>query len=408
MKKITVTVVLYKHKKLSNGEHPLMVRLAQGGRKKYKAIGKSLPSKYWNYDKNELRKRKEFERYGVFDKAIRKAKQDYLDKIDELEIQNKEVSLDTLIKLVENPIQDCTVLNFFNEIISRLQKEGKHGNARVYSDAKNSLKDFNGGKDILFSELDPMYLKKYESWLRSKQMKDTSMSVYFRTIRSLYNKAIEEGYAREQDYPFKKFKISKFNKETSKRAISSTDIEKIRNLNLDEGTRLFNAQQYFLFGYHAKGMNFRDMATLKWSDIQENKVTYIRAKTNKEIRFTLNDRLKKILSYYRPVTGMDTNGYIFPVLDRRKHITRPQQYNRIRKVITQVNKDLKTIAKKCGIETNLSTYVWRHTMASVLKNEKGVPVEIIKELLGHDSVTTTNIYLKNFDDEIADEAMNLL
>ena len=100
--------------------------------------------------------------------------------------------------------------------------------------------------------------------------------------------------------------------------------------------------------------------------------------------------------------------YIFPILDRKIHRTEMQRKNRIHKVIGKVNPCLAEIGRMAGLETHLTTYVARHTFATVLKRS-GVNIAIISESMGHSDIATTQIYLDSFENSQIDEAMkNLL
>ena len=85
-----------------------------------------------------------------------------------------------------------------------------------------------------------------------------------------------------------------------------------------------------------------------------------------------------------------------------------QKRNRVHKICYQVNKELHLIAKEVGITLELTTYVARHSFATVLK-KSGVSIALISEALGHSDLSTTQIYLDSFDNSQIDEAMkNLL
>ena len=104
----------------------------------------------------------------------------------------------------------------------------------------------------------------------------------------------------------------------------------------------------------------------------------------------------------------DSNGYLFPILDNKIHKTALQKQNRIHKIRGKVNEVLKILGKRLGIGSNITTYVARHSFASVLK-KSGVNIALISEALGHSDMATTQIYLDSFDNEQVDEAMkNLL
>ena len=104
----------------------------------------------------------------------------------------------------------------------------------------------------------------------------------------------------------------------------------------------------------------------------------------------------------------ESKGYLFPILDSQIHKTALQKQNRIHKILGKVNKNLKLLAANLGVEANITTYVARHSFASVLK-KSGVNIALISEALGHSDLATTQIYLDSFDNEQVDEAMkNLL
>lgn len=117
-----------------------------------------------------------------------------------------------------------------------------------------------------------------------KQMiSPNSIGVYFRTRRSLFNKAIKEGYAKKAYYPYDEYKVSRFKEQTRKRAITKEEIKKIEALELEQGSSLYHTQQFFLFSYYCSGMNFKDVAQIQWSNFKkvETKLSmnYDRSKT---------------------------------------------------------------------------------------------------------------------------------
>lgn len=90
-----------------------------------------------------------------------------------------------------------------------------------------------------------------------------------------------------------------------------------------------------------------------------------------------------------------------------EHRTEQQKLNRLHKVITKVNRALKAIGEELHIPIKLTTYVARHSYATVLKRA-GVPVSVISESLGHSSEKITQIYLDNFENNQINKAMEFL
>jgi integrase len=403
----TVAVILYKSKTLSNGEHPLMIRVSKNRVRKYISLGISCLPKNWD-TKSNLPKKGHPNKEKI-DSIISKAISQYKDKIIDFKHEGKDFTPDALISEAHNSVKKTTVLKYFEIKVQNLKDCKKIGNSKVYHDTYNQIKNFNDNKDITFSQLDYNFLLKLENHLRSKGNADNAMSVRFRTIRALFNAAIAENYAKKELYPFDEFKISeRFNSKTQKRAITKDDIKKIEAAVLNKKSAAFEAQQYFLFSYYGQGINFVDIANLKWSNLINGRVFYKRAKTGNELNFKLPQPALTIIEYWKPVTQTSNNAYIFPILNEAIHLSPTQKHNRIHKVLTRVNKDLKQIGKEAKIDTPITSYVARHTFATVLKRS-GVSTAIISESMGHQTEAITQTYLKSFENSIIDEAMeNLL
>ena len=255
--------------------------------------------------------------------------------------------------------------------------------------------------DIYFSEIDINWLKRYEAYLRTKGLADNSIGVRFRTLRTLFNKAISENIVKSDYYPFKAYKVSKLRKGTVKRAITKADIELIINHKVESDYSQL-AIDLFYFSYLSGGINFVDMAYLKADNIIDKRLIYNRKKTKKLIKLPMQEKALHIIDKYK-----SDNCYLFPVLSDF-HKTEVQKANRIHKVLAKVNKCLKEIGTELNLPIDITTYVARHTYATVLKRS-GVNTSIISESLGHSSEKVTQIYLDSFENSQIDEAMkNLL
>jgi site-specific recombinase XerD len=289
-----------------------------------------------------------------------------------------------------------------------MNKSGHLGNLAVYKYSRDSLLKFARNKlDIPFSDMDTNWLKRYENWLDSRECKDTTKSQLFRTLRSVFNKAIEQGIVKQDCYPFNRYKLAKFDLKTQKRAISKEEVQKIITLNLYEQSDYMKlARDMFLFSYFEAGINFTDIALITLADINEGRIHYIRKKTKKAICIPLCDITNSIISKYVTENHSDTD-YIFPILDRSVHKTELQRRNRIHKCLGHINLRLKDIGDMIGLKTPLTTYVARHTFATVLKRS-GVSIAIISESLGHSDLATTQIYLDSFENSQIDAAMQHL
>jgi len=394
-----IAVVLYKSKTLGNDEHPLLLRVTYKGQRKYVSLGLSCPASLWD-EKKQLPKRthpnKDF---------IKEAIQRKLLAYQHLLLERPELggSPEQLTRAVEYKRTSTHFFVFFDELIDRRMQAGKTGNARTYKIARSALKKFTSNSKLLFTDIDQRFLNKYETYLRSRGLIENTIFTYFKTLRTVFNKAIEEGLTTEESYPFKTFKLSKFDTTTHKRAISKEAVKKIENLSFPPDSPLYKAQQYFLFGYYGQGISFKDIACLKWDNIVEGRVFYQRAKTGTRIQFKLLPPAQAIIDCYRPQGSYNGEDYVFPILNRRVHTTPILKDNRLNKILGKVNKSLKEIASLAGITVNITMHVARHTYATVLKRN-GVDIPVISEALGHANTNITQTYLKSFADDVIDAA----
>lgn len=398
----TVNVLCYKSKTLSNGEHPLVIRVCKDGKKKYQSIGISVKSEYWDFDKNKPKRNCPNKDHIL--KLISEKTQEYRDQIIELKSDNKEFTAKSLIDKVHKPTKKRTVKEVFEEQIQRLFAEKRRGYALSHQQVLNSLLAFNKHLDIYFSDIDIVWLRKYETWLRSNNISTNTIGIRFRTLRAVFNMAIKENIVKAEHYPFDDYNVSKLKQETVKRSISKEEIISVITYPYDENSIYQKlAIDLFTFSYLMAGINFVDMAYLTWDNIIDNRLVYFRRKTHKLIKIPLQREAMKIVSKYAD----NNSSYLFPILSDF-HKSEIQKANRVHKVITKVNRELKQIGKELNIPIDLTTYVARHSFATVLKRS-GVNTAIISESLGHSSEKVTQIYLDSFENSQIDEAMkNLL
>lgn len=131
-----------------------------------------------------------------------------------------------------------------------------------------------------------------------------------RTIRAIYNKAIKEGVAEKDQYPFNDYKIK--TAPTEKQALDLDLMKKIINLKLEPKHNCFHARNYFLASYMMYGMNFTDMAFLKKTNINNGRINYRRKKISKIYDIKITDNLKTIIDYYI----INNKDYVFPIIKR--------------------------------------------------------------------------------------------
>lgn len=302
--------------------------------------------------------------------------------------------------------ENTKLLQLFEDQIKSLREQERIGYADTFKATLNSLKIYMDGKDKDLTSINLSFLLKYEEYLIGRGCAITTRSVYFRTFRTFWKNAIKDKKCPDGHYPFKDFPFTKYNKpRTKKRAISKDQIAQIESAVIDpDDDTMINSRNYFLFSFYCRGLNFTDLASLKWSNILENELYYRRTKTKEEFRFGLHPKAIEILDYYKKMEGNSDAGYIFPILYKR-HATVQSIRDRKKKVLTRVNKQIKELGLSLGIGKTLTTYVARHSYATALRRN-GMSKENIGRSLGHDSLKTTDIYLEDIGDPILDDLIN--
>jgi integrase len=301
------------------------------------------------------------------------------------------------------------VLTFFDQLVEKYTNQKKPGNASIYQTVRNSIYNFKRSNQLKFSDITLSFLQRYTTHLYDEGLTGNGISLYMRTLRSAYNKAIALGAADLALYPFHNlqnpngYKISELETATPKRAIKLSDIRTIEQIQTKPYSMMHDARLYFLFSFYCRGMNFTDMAFLKAENCQSGRIIYTRAKTRNRKIFSVEilPPVQDIIDYFS--MHPSKANYLLPILDDAKHPTEKQKKTRIQSLLKKVNRDLKKMGAEASINTKLTTYVSRHSWATIMKT-LGTPTAQISEGLGHPDEKTTQIYLEDFENSVLDEA----
>lgn len=399
----TVKTVLRKTK-LADGRYPIALRVSKDRNSKFfQTIFRAFPNE-WNQKTGSFTAKNSNSTQD--NRLLLKFKDRALKILTELEMDKNDFTLkdfENRFRIVSNPVQQ-NVFYFWDEIIGEMISAGRTGNARAHKDSFNSLKLYHRSTKLTFKEITPSFLYKYEVFLRSRGGTDGGISIRVRTLRALFNFAIERKITKLEYYPFKTYKVSKLKDKSLKKALTMAEVLKIKNLDLQQYPKLNNSRNYFIFSFYTRGMNFTDMLKLEWKQIAQEYIYYIRSKTKTNFTIKMLSPVKEILDFYQN-NSLSTK-YVFPIL-LRDNLTPIQLENRKHKTLQRYNKELKEIAKICGIDKPLSSYVARHSFANCLK-QKGVPTDIISESMGHKNISITQVYLKELDNSVLDNAIEIL
>lgn len=309
-------------------------------------------------------------------------------------------------KYLRNTNNKDTIQAAFSDYANELRKIGRIGTAVSYECSLSSFDKFYKGAK--FTDITVDVLNKYEKWMLDQNNSITTVGIYLRNLRALFNILISDGTLAQESYPFgkKKYEIPTGN--NIKKALSLEDVALIYYQKTEPF--LERSKAYWLFIYLCNGINVKDMCLLKYKNIKDNVLEFERAKTARTkrkvepIRVHLNDDLLQIIKKWgNKNIGNET--YIFPILT--KDLTPERERQLIQQFIGVVNDHMKIIAKQLNIQKSATTYVARHSFATILQRS-GASTEFISEALGHSNVATTQSYLAGFEDETKKETAKAL
>lgn len=317
--------------------------------------------------------------------------------VEERERMTGAVSLDEIAAAFSPDVDTPnSVFNFIRRQIRHKRQLGKVRSAETYHSMLNSFMRFRKGADLTFDMLDGGLMELYEAWMQGCGLTRNTTSFYMRILRTNYKLAVEKGLTVDC-HPFRHVYCGM--DKTVKRSIPFSEIKKINDLDLSRKQGLDFARDMFMFSFCTRGMSFIDMAYLKKTDLDGGCLTYRRKKTGQLLTVEWTKQMQAIIDKYKP------NGtrYLLPIITREDGSERRQYQNKMRKI----NRHLKDIARMAGLPVPLSMYYTRHSWATIARG-KSVPLAVISEALGHDSETTTQIYLDSIKSSEVDKANSMI
>ena len=229
--------------------------------------------------------------------------------------------------------------------------------------------------NIALSKLSYQLLDKFisDTYSRTKQGAIT----YYRILKSAFNKAIGWGYLERN--PLDKIKPPKI-PSNNPLFISEKELNVIINIESNK-----TLAEIYLFAFHT-GMRISEIINLKWDNvsltdriIKVSNTKEFTTKGKKERIIPINEILFKVLQNRFPkVISLEKNELVF-------------SKNGFKYSSEYISKKFKEVVRKSGLNSNIHFHDLRHSFASNLV-KKGISIFIVKELLGHRDVKTTQIY----------------
>ena len=311
------------------------------------------------------------------------------------EFEDKDVvyNLDYVADVYKNNYFKHSLFVYMEELVVRYRSYGQIRTSETYLTTLNSFKRFRMNVDVVLEEINSELLLSYEYYLKVKGVSPNTISFYMHRLRAVYNRAVEQGLI-EQRFPFRKVKTSI--EKTTKRAIPIKYIRKLKSLDLEKSPSLAFARDMFLFSFYTRGMSFIDIAYLHKKDLRNGILTYRRKKTGQKLQIHWEMCMQQILNLH---LANANSPFMLSIIENSEKDCRRQYQN----ALTRINRNLKKLGEKVGLEVPLTMYVARHSWATTAHNE-GIPLAVICEGMGHDNEKTTQIYLASLENSVVDKA----
>ncbi len=405
-----VSIRLDNRRKKTSGKYPVKLRAynKENQKEKWYTLGIDLTEK----DYNSIWQSSD-------NKKLRGANKEIRLKLQTIESRaNEEAKKMTVfdfnkfeIKLFRKSTDKNSVKYYFDTIIDTKIKDNKIGTAESYKYTLNSLKEFSENEKncklekLTFSTINVDWLKAYENFMLNKGKSFTTIAIYLRTLRAVFNIAIENNDIINDLYPFGKnlYKIPRTKK--VKKALNASQLKILFNAkptNFNET----KAKDFWFFSFACNGMNLKDIALLKYSDFDNDKFTYYRAKTFDKssektvITIYLTDFTNGVISKYGNNSKKD---FVFDIINNDDDVI--TQHKKIKNFTRYINDHIKRIAIANNLPNDISTYWARHSFATN-SLRKGASMEFISEALNHSDLSVTKNYFAGFEDEAKKEFAN--
>lgn len=400
-------IVLYTTRAKASGKYPVKLRITFNRQHKDYAIGLDLTKAEYEQTRKSLPPKSLRNEATLIQNTEVKARMIISEIGGGFTFQKFEAALNGQTKDASD------IFPFFEEYIKELQAEGRYKTAISYETAANAFKRFNGKKKLHLLDITSSYLKKFQESLINDGKSITTVGFYVRALRAIYNACIAKGViTKNADYPFGRGKFIIPSGKNIKKALTLDEIKRIYEYPIIGTGYDARARDMWMFSYFCSGINFKDLALLKYKNIDGDMIRFVREKTKrtsqadqKIISCHLTVKAKEILKRWETGLTSDKEAYVFPILTKEDRGERIEA--KISQFIKNTNNHMKQICNNLGIDKNATTYFSRHSAATILK-KSGASINQIQEALGHSNPMITQKYLDSFDDDVKKDLANTL
>lgn len=388
----------YHDTRSGSGEFPLKIRILHKKQNAYIGIGIRIAPEHWDAENGIVIGHNKAKTYNSIIRSKWGRAETVVNNLDISGAIAKYTAVQ-LKEIVENggqmPDEKENVGNFVEVFTACINLKTKDNTRTSYEQSLKRMKEYDASLHLrTFEDIDIRYLEKFDAWLIERGVTQNSRNVYYRNIKAVFNRAIDEELTSA--YPFRKFKMRK--QATKKRSLTIDELRMLRDYPCEEWQKRY--VDIFFLMFYLIGINGADLFPAKKTQIRNGRLEYERAKTYKAYSIKIEPEAQEIIDRYK---GEE---FLLSIMEERK-----ENYTSF---LQRMSKALKTIGPserkgRGGKKTHtplfpdISQYWCRHTWATIAA-ELDIPKETIAAALGHDMGNTTTAIYINFNQKKVDEA----
>lgn len=393
------TITLRKKPNLA-GEFPLAIRITKNRKSSYIYIGHYVAAQYWDDRRRAVRP--SHPNAGFLNGLLAAKLAETQKSLIKLQIDKKDVSVNRIKQSITREAGGASFFDLAEAHLNTLIRDHKWSRYSTEKSYINHLKRFTRSNRLTFEELTELFLKEFKSYLIHQMgLSERTAINQFVFIRLLYNRAIRQGLALRDNYPFGHGKIKIKFPETQKVGLTVAEIQTLENMdNLTSEER--HALNVWLFSFYLAGIRISDVLTIKWGDLYDGRLHYRMQKNAKLVSLQLPDKIMPLLEPYEGFKESEED-FVFPDLKFADSGNSRRFRDQIKLANKHINAHLKKVAQKAGIQKKLTMHIARHSFGHIAEDR--IPIQILQKLYRHSHITTTLQYQSNFISQETDRAL---
>ena len=396
----TFKILFYinRQKTKADGNTSILCRITIDGKSTAITTGEECKGSEWNTKQGLTTDKKTNQRIHEFKKLVEKTYQEIL-------VKDGVVSVELIKNRLQGIVTNPTMLLAMSRMELQSVKESVGKSKATYLNLFHSdrnLRDFvesKGVQDIPIGTITEDLFEGYRFFLKKRGLKASTVNTNLCWLSRLMFRAVSRRIIR-----FNPFENTKYEKEEKKiRFLQKSDVMKLMAMSMNDKEAEL-ARQMFIFSCFT-GLAISDMENLKYKHIQtaadgQRYIRKERQKTKVEFVVPLHPIAEAIINYYRKEQARNEEQQT--VKEKGDSLVFQPHCSR-----SVMGKNLSIVGKACGIRQRLSYHVARHTFGT-MSLSAGIPIESIAKMMGHASISSTQIYAQVTDNKISEDMDRLI